>query len=130
MTSGANWLRLGVAVCTLLVGVPAFGSFVINPTFTSNFNSNFGSNAAAAQAAWIAAANVFESNFTDNIAVNITVNAVAGTSVFGHSDTFLDRFSYATLYTAVVADAKTADDATAIGLGGSVSAVDPTAGTG
>src|ERR1700694_4928725 len=104
MTSGANWLRLGVAVCTLLVGVPAFGAFVINPTFTSNFNTNFGSNAAAAQAAWVAAANVFESNFTDNIAVNITVDAVAGTSVFGQSNTFLNSTSYANLRALMIAD--------------------------
>jgi hypothetical protein len=130
MTSGTNWLRLGAAFCTLLVGVPAFGSFVINPTFTSNFNSNFGSNAAAAQAAWIAAANVFESNFTDNIAVNITVDAVGGTSVFGQSNTALIGPTYASLYAHVVADATTPDDATAIGPGGSVTATDPTGGAG
>jgi hypothetical protein len=130
MTSGTRWLRLGVALCTLLVGVPAFGAFVITPHFTTNFTTDFGANAAAAEAAWSAAANVFTSNFTDNIHVNITVDAVNGTSVFGQSNTFLNSFSYANLYAHVVADAKTPDDATAIGLGGSVTAADPTGGNG
>ena len=129
MTSGTNWLRLGAAFCTLLLGVPAFGAFVINPTFTSNFNSNFGANAAAAQAAWIAAASVFETNFSDNIQVNITVDAVAGTGVFGQSNTFLNSTSYANLRAKVIADATTADDATATGAGGSITAADPTGGS-
>jgi hypothetical protein len=131
MTAGTRWLRLGAAFCTLLVGAPAFGAFVINPTFTAGFNTNFGANAAAAQAAWIAAANVFTSNFSDNIQVNITVNAVAGTGVFGQSNTFLDKYaSYAALRTGVTGDATTADDATATGPGGSITAADPTGGTG
>ena len=129
MRSGASWLRLGLAVCTLLVGAPAFGAFVINPTFTSNFNADFGANAAAAQAAWIAAANVFTSNFTDNITVNINVDAVAGTSVFGQSNTFLVSDSYADLRSKMIADSTTADDATATGAGGSISAADPVGGT-
>jgi hypothetical protein len=62
--------------------------------------------------------------------VNITVDATAGTSPFGQSNTFLEAFSYATLRAAVVADAKTPDDATAIGLGGSVTVADPTGGAG
>lgn len=100
-------------------------ALVITPTFTANFNTNFGANAAAAQATWIAAANLMSSNFNDNIHVNITVDGVAGTGVFGQSSTFLNSFSYATLRNAVVADAKTADDATAVGAGGSVTAADP-----
>jgi hypothetical protein len=131
MMSGTNWLRLGVAFCTLLVGVPAFGAFVINPTFTAGFNANFGVNAAAAQTAWINAANVFTTNFSDNITVNITVDAVGGTGVFGQSSTFLNRYSsYAALRAAVIADATTADDATATGAGGSITAADPQGGTG
>jgi hypothetical protein len=129
MTSGTNWLRLGAAFCTLLVGVPAFGAFVINPTFTAGFNANFGANAAAAQAAWIAAANVFETNFTDNIHVNITVDAVAGTGVFGQSNTFLNSTTYSNLRTLMIGDATTADDATATGAGGSITAGDPVSGT-
>jgi hypothetical protein len=129
MSSGKNLLRVGAAFCTLLVGVPAFGSFVITPTFTSNFVTDFGANAAAAEAAWIAAANIYESNFTDNIHVNITVDAVAGTSVFGQSSTFLNSASYATLQALMVADKKTADDTTATGAGGSITVADPVSGT-
>jgi hypothetical protein len=104
-------------------------ALVITPTFTANFNANFGVNAVAAQNAWIAAANLMTSNFNDNIHVNINVDAVAGTGVFGQSSTFLNSFSYATLRNRVVADATTADDATAIGAGGSMTVADPVGGT-
>jgi hypothetical protein len=123
---------LAASLVALLLGEAsrAQAGLVITPTFTANFNSNFGANAAAAQAAWIAAANVFSNNFTDSIHINITVDAVAGTGVFGQSSTNLDPFSYATLRNAVVADAKTANDLTAVGAGGSVTAADPTGGAG
>ena len=103
---------------------------VITPTFTANFNANFGANAAAAQAAWIAAAQVFTTHFADNIHVNITVDGVAGTGVFGESNTSLISISYADLRARVVADAKTQNDRIAIGAGGSMTAGDPTNGTG
>jgi PEP-CTERM motif len=111
------------------LGTPVHAQFIINPTFTANFNTNFGANAAAAQASWISAANVFTSNFTDNITVNITVDAVAGTSVFGQSNTSLFGFSYGALRTVVVADAKTGNDAIAIGAGGSMTVADPSGGS-
>jgi len=104
-------------------------ALTITPTFTAAFNSNFGANALAAQTAWLAAANVFETNFSDPIHINITVNAVAGTSVFGQSNLFIRTVSYANLHAFDVVDAKTADDAAAIGPGGSVSATDPVTGT-
>jgi hypothetical protein len=103
---------------------------VITPTFTANFNTNFGANAAAAQAAWIAAAQVFTAHFADNIHVNITVDAVAGTNVFGESNTSLLSISYADLLARVIAEAKTQNDQIAIGPGGSMTAFDPTNGTG
>ena len=131
MKRRALFLGILLTGIALVSSVPAFaGPFVINPSFTSNFNTNFGANATAAQNAWKAAANVFTSNFSDSITVNITVDAVAGTGVFGQSNTLLQSFSYATLYGAVVADAKTSNDATAIGPGGSVTAIDPTGGKG
>jgi len=107
----------------------AYGALVFTPTFTANFNTNFGANAAAAQAAWIAAANILSANLQDNIHINITVDAVAGTSVFGQSSTFLNSTSYANLRTKLVADSKTANDATALGVGGSMTVADPTGGT-
>jgi len=111
-----------------LLSQPAFATLVFVPSFTANFNTNFGANAAAAQAAWINAAAFFSAHFNDNIHINITVDAVAGTSVFGQSSTFLNSVSWtgATgLDAKVIADAKSADDATAIGVGGSISATDP-----
>lgn len=114
---------------TLLAGNAQAG-LVITPTFTSNFNANFGANAAAAQAAWISAANVFTTNFTDNIHINLTVDAVAGTSVFGQSNTSLFSTSYANLRALVVADKTTASDNIAIGAGGSMTVADPTGGSG
>jgi hypothetical protein len=113
----------------MVLSLPASG-MVITPTFTAAFNTNFGANAAAAQAAWIAAATVFTSNFSDNIHINITVDGAAGTSIFGQSNTFLNSTSYANLRALVIGDAKTADDATAIGAGGSVTVADPTGGAG
>ena len=123
-------VRLGTVATVLAFSVPAFGGLVITPTFTANFNANFGANAAAAQAAWIAAASVFSANFSDPINVNITVDAVAGTSVFGQSSTFLNSTPYANMRNLLVGDAKTANDATATGAGGSVSIADPTGGAG
>lgn len=129
ITLGGRSIQLGAAAIALLLSAPAFG-MVITPTFTANFNANFGANAAAAQNAWIAAASEFTSNFSDNIHINITVDGVAGTGVFGQSSTFLNSTSYANLHNLVVADAKTPDDATAVGAGGSMTAADPTGGAG
>jgi PEP-CTERM motif len=125
-------IRAALVVAVVVAGSQRCLStgLVITPTFTSNFNANFGANAVAAQNAWIAAANVFSSNFSDNIHVNINVDAVAGTSVFGQSNTSLDSTSYANLRGLVVLDATTADDATALGAGGSMTIGDPTGGAG
>jgi hypothetical protein len=108
-----------LATIFCLSAVPAFGSPIFVPTFTAAFNSNFGANAATAQAAWIAAANSFASAFTDDIHINITVDAVAGTSLFGMSNTPIFSISYTNLYNAALQDATSADDATSTGLGGS-----------
>jgi hypothetical protein len=103
---------------------------VITPTFSGNFNTNFGANAAAAQTAWTAAAQVFSSHFSDNIHINITVDAVTGTNVFGQSDASLLSISYADLLARVKAEARTQNDQIAVGPGGSMTAADPTNGTG
>jgi hypothetical protein len=103
---------------------------VITPTFTANFDTNFGADATAAQAAWVAAAQVFTSHFSDSININITVDAVAGTNVFGQSSTSLLSISYADLLAKVSANATTQNDQIAVGPGGSMTAADPTSGTG
>ena len=103
---------------------------VITPTFTSGFDTNFGANAAAAKAAWIAAAKVFTDAFSDPIHINISVDAVTGTDVFGESSFGFVSISYADLFNQVTAFASTQNDAVAIGPGGSMTATDPTNGTG
>jgi len=104
---------------------------VITPTFTPDFNSNFGGNALAAKTAWIDAASVFTSHFTDDIHINIIVDAVPGTNVFGESQAvFPGSLTYGQLRAALVADASTANDQTAVGPGGSVPDADPTNGAG
>ncbi|MBV9058304.1 MAG: NF038122 family metalloprotease [Pseudonocardiales bacterium] len=102
----------------------------ITPTFTTNFDTNFGATAESAKAAWRAAVDVFTSHFADNIHINITVDAVAGTNVFGQSSTPLLSISYPNLLAKVRSDAKTQNDQTAIGPGGSMTAADPTNGIG
>jgi hypothetical protein len=127
-----NTPTLSTATSSTITGSAGPG-LIITGSFTSNFNTNFGANAAAAQAAWNAAAQVFMNNFSDPIHINITVDAVAGTSVFGQSNWGLIRYtsnSYTNLRNRVVADATTADDNTAIGAGGSVTAADPSGGAG
>ncbi|MBB5341037.1 NF038122 family metalloprotease [Tunturiibacter gelidoferens] len=103
---------------------------IITPTFTSGFDTNFGVNATAAKAAWTAAAKVFTDAFSDDIHVNITVDAVTKATVFGESFPATVSISYADLYDQVVAYASTQNDAIAIGPGGSMTATDPTNGTG
>lgn len=127
---GRRGVIVALLAATVFVAAPRPGAaLVITPTFTAAFNSNFGANAVAAQNAWIAAANVFQTNFSDDIHINITVNAVAGTGVFGQSNLPIRSISYANLRAFDIADVTTADDATATGLGGSISATDPVSGT-
>jgi len=66
------------------------------------------------------AAAQFTNNLSDGVNVNIKVTAVPGTGTLGESNTFLTSVSnYASLRSAVSTDAKTADDSTALGAGGS-----------
>jgi hypothetical protein len=120
---------LAVLAGGVLLSEPAFATLTFTPTFTANFVTNFGPNAVAAENAWIAAATFFSNNFSDSIHINITVDATAGTSPFGQSSTSLIGTTWAILQAAVVADAKTADDATAIGPGGSMFGADPSGGS-
>jgi hypothetical protein len=130
ISTSSRLAQLAIAVGALFLSAPAFASMVITPTFTANFNTNFGANAVAAQNSWIAAASVFTNSFSDNIHVNITVDAIAGTSIFGQSNTAANSTTYVNLRALMVTDAKTADDATAIGAGGSLTVADPTGGNG
>src|ERR1041385_4281990 len=83
----------------------------------------------AMKAACASAASQFTSRYTDNINVNIKVTASPGTSDLGSSNTSFDPVnSYNTLQGAFAADAKSADDTTTVGAGGSLkSGTDPIA---
>jgi hypothetical protein len=115
-----------VAPLALITAMPVSAGLLINLNFTSNFNADFGSNAGAAQNAALYAAQQFENLFSDPIQVNITVDAVTGTGTLGQSSQNIFNYTYAQLQTALVNDAKSTDDQTAVGAGGSVSATDPT----
>lgn len=120
---------IATAGIAIIFAPAVFANLAIYPTFTANFVTDFGANATAAENAWTAAANQFSANFSDNITVNINVDAVAGTSVFGESSTSLYSTSYGNLRNLLSADSKTANDATALGAGGSVPVGNPTGGT-
>ena len=115
------------AFAAILSAASQAQALVITPTFTAAFATDFG---VSGENAWIAAANVYTSNFTDPIHINITVDAVAGTGVFGQSQSALVGSNFAIMQAALVADAKSADDHTAVGPGGSASGADPTGGAG
>jgi hypothetical protein len=123
-----SWLV--IASVALRAAAPASAGLVVNLGFTSNFNTNFGASAASARAAANYAAQQFDNLFSDPISVNISVDAVTGTGTLGQSIQNVFGRSYTTLRNAVVSDAKSSDDATAIGPGGSVPPTDPTGGTG
>jgi hypothetical protein len=108
-------------------------ALTINLTFDSDqsyINAGVGAgDVAAMKAACNYAAKQFTDRYSDPINVNIKVTASPGTSDLGSSTTFFDPVnSYNTLRNAFVADAKTADDATTVGAGGSLkSGTDPIA---
>ena len=125
--------QLAALAIALMAGGPAFGSIMkINPTYNDAAMSTAGLTAgqiASVHTAFAAAAAQFTNNFDDPINININVTAVAGTSVFGQSNTSLLGNSYSTVRTALAGDSKTPDDATALGLSGSVPLADPVSGT-
>lgn len=103
---------------------------IITPTFTANFHTNFGANAAAAIDSWAAAAKRFTDAFSDDIHINITVDAVTKAGVFGKSYPAFETIEYDDLFERMSAHASTQTDVIATGTGGSMTAVDPTNGTG
>ena len=60
--------------------------------------------------------------YTDPVNINIHITAVPGTNTLGQSTSFLLPVSFDQLHTAEVADARTTDDATAVGSNGSLTA--------
>jgi len=83
----------------------------IAPTFDVSITSD--PNAAAIEAAINTAIANIESRFSDPITVNIKFQKAGG---LGSSSTFFGTTSYASFLAALKGDAKTSDDATAVGL--------------
>src|SRR5689334_2123253 len=107
-------------------------ALTINLTFNDNAMATAGLNAtdiANVHAACNYAALQFTSNYTDPVTVNITVTAVAGTGTLGQSNTFINSVLYNNLRSALIGDAKSADDNTSVGANGSVATTDPIAGS-
>lgn len=81
------------------------------------------------KAAMTFAATQFTSRYKDPVNVNFNVTAVAGVGTLGQSSTNLIGFTdYATFKAAMLADAKSTDDATANGALGSITVADPVGG--
>ena len=118
-----------LALALIMVGGSA-SAMTINFTETAAFTTDFGANAANALAAAQAAAAIYTNAFADPISINIALNAVTGTGTLGESSTPIQSISWSNLESAVVGDAKSAADFTAIGIGGSITATDPSGGAG
>ena len=125
--------QLAALAITLMACGQTFASVLtINPTYNDSAMSAAGLTGAqitSVHTAFAAAALQFTTNFNDPINININVTAVAGTGTLGQSNSSLLGFNYNTVHTALAADSKTADDATALGAGGTVPAADPVGGS-
>jgi hypothetical protein len=84
-------------------------SFVIVPTFGPSITSD--PNAATIEATINSTIGIYEAALTDPITVTITFQEGSG---LGSSSTFVGNVSYSTYLTALTADAKTSNDATAL----------------
>lgn len=120
---------LAFALCLAITAAPALGltinlDFAPDSTFLSAGLSS--ADIANMKAAANFAAAQFTNTLSDHVNVNIHVTAVSGTGTLGQSDTIITTVaSYSSLRAAVSADSKTADDATALGAGGSLPNNDP-----
>jgi hypothetical protein len=108
---GIGAFAAGVVFATTLAAAEwAHANLVIVPTFASSITSL--PNAVAVEGTINSAIAFYESTFTDPITVNITFQNM--TSGLGQSSTFFANVSYASYLAALIADATTANDATAL----------------
>jgi hypothetical protein len=126
---------IATLVIALGFGGQASANMIINPTFTANFTTDFGANTTAAENAFNAAAAIFDNAFINPISVNITVDAVTGTGTLGMSSSpIFSISSWSALDVAVVANDSgpggSPAQLTSIGPGGSITAADPSSGSG
>lgn len=121
------------ALCAIIFAAGILTKSVMALTINLQFDTDANYTAAGLSAADITsmkaactyAANLLTSRYSDNINVNIKVTATAGTSDFGSSNAAFMPVTYANMRAAFVADAKSADDNTTVGNGGSLPAADP-----
>src|SRR5579862_4914583 len=106
----------------------ARASLVFDITYDSTVATSFGANTLAFENTFQAAADAFSAQFTDNIHINITVSGSPGTSILGESSSTILGETWAGIHTAAANDAKSADDNTAVGASGSITAADPSGG--
>ncbi|MCW3052921.1 MAG: hypothetical protein JWN14_2091 [Chthonomonadales bacterium] len=99
---------LGLAI--LGSGSAAHAQLVITPTFDATITG--GTNAAAIQAAITSAIATYQTSFTDPI--NVTIQFGEMSTGLGQSQATSYKFGYGTLHNALIADATSADDATAL----------------
>jgi hypothetical protein len=106
----------------LLSAVPASASLIFNVTYDSSVTSL--ANASSWESAFAYATGQYSSIFTDSVTINLTLKA--GSSGLGNSSTAIACcLSYAQVKAALLADATSADDQTAIA---NLPASDPTSG--
>lgn len=109
--SSRSRIALCAATCMIL-SAHAHANLVIDPTFSSLITSD--PNAAAIEATINAAISVYETDFSDPITVAIDFTEMS--SGLGESSAYYDTVPYATYRNALAADAKTANDASAMAL--------------
>ena len=119
----AGWL---FAILIVLGVNSPTNAVTINLTFDPSVAAEFGANTASMESATNYVAQEFESILSDAITININVAGAAGTSTLGSSNTLLaGPYSYGQIRSAMVSDAKTANDASAVA---SLPASDPSGG--
>jgi hypothetical protein len=103
---------LSVALVAAFLGdsPPVQAAFVINPSFDATISND--ANATAIMAAINSAIGAYQGFFNDPLTVNIKFAAM--TTGLGQSSTWLAPMSYANYHAALVADAKSVSDATAL----------------
>src|SRR5205085_6622589 len=107
----ANTARLlGAALAVLAIAVPARAQLIINPTYAANINSD--PNATTIKNTIQTAINEYAARFSDNITVNITFQEK--TTGLGSSSTALVELAYTDYRSALVSQATTANDVTAL----------------
>jgi hypothetical protein len=102
--------RLCISLLALGLETAAQAGLIITPTFDSSITSD--PNAAVIESTINAAIATYESRFSDPINVTITFQEMS--SGLGQSYWYYYNVPYSTFYSALVADGKTANDATAL----------------